>query len=102
MVCIVTNHKKTYSNAPNPAREAGTTIIEKQKLLGKLKPAKWVKLDTRLVGENTNKGCAPNLINYRRLLVITPTRAVHAIAVVFPWFVSSQTITIVFCTNVFC
>jgi hypothetical protein len=29
-----------------------------------------------LVGENTNKGCAPNLIIYGRLLVITPTRAV--------------------------
>jgi hypothetical protein len=51
-----------------------------------------VKRDTRLVGDNNNKGCAPNLIIYRRLLLKTPTRAVHAITVVFPWFVPSQTI----------
>jgi hypothetical protein len=36
-----------------------------------------VKLDTRLVGDNNNKGIAPNLIIYRRLLLKTPTRAVH-------------------------
>jgi hypothetical protein len=47
MVCVFINHncffsrfvssqtiKKTYSNAPNPTREAGTTIIEKTKVVG--------------------------------------------------------------------
>jgi hypothetical protein len=35
-----------------------------------------VKLDTSLVGDN-NKETAPTLFIYIRLLLITPTRAVH-------------------------
>jgi hypothetical protein len=70
--------KKTNSNARNPAREAGSTIIKKQTTCNALKPAKWLKLDRHLVGDNNNKVTAPNLIIYRRLLLKTPTRAVHA------------------------
>jgi hypothetical protein len=36
-----------------------------------------------LVGDNTNKGTAPTLGIYRRLLVITPTRAVQPIFVLY-------------------
>jgi hypothetical protein len=36
-----------------------------------------VKLDTSLVGDNNNKETAPTLFIYIRLLLITPTRAVH-------------------------
>jgi hypothetical protein len=60
---------------PTLTREAGTTIIEIQDSIGELKPAKWVKLDTSLVGDNNNKETAPTLFIYRRLLLITPTRA---------------------------
>jgi hypothetical protein len=62
---------------PTSTREAGTTIIEIQDSIGELKPAKWVKLDTSLVGDNNNKETAPTLFIYIRLLLITPTRAVH-------------------------
>jgi hypothetical protein len=40
-----------------------------------------VKRDTRLVGDNNNKVTAPNLFIYRRLLLKTPTRAVHDLIV---------------------
>jgi hypothetical protein len=57
VVYVLTNHQKTNSNARNPAREAGSTIIKKQTTCNALKPAKWLKLDKHLVGDNTNKGC---------------------------------------------
>jgi hypothetical protein len=38
-----------------------------------------VKLNRRFVGDNNNKVTTPNLIIYRRLLLKTPTRAVHVL-----------------------
>jgi hypothetical protein len=75
-LCLLKPSKPPIPLHPTPTREAGTTIIEIQHSIEELKPAKWVKLDTSLVGDNNNKGTAPNLFIYKRLLLITPTRAV--------------------------